>query len=63
MLFQDHKSLFEAQHASFHVGMFGKQQSHLTYLCNQQYPEPLKDKAIFVLTFNYKNKKSQTWNS
>jgi hypothetical protein len=53
-LFQDHKSLFERQHASFHVGMFGKQQSHLTYLYSQQYPGLLKENE-WRTDFNFKN--------
>jgi hypothetical protein len=51
VLFQDHKSLSETQHGSFHVGTFGRQQSHLTYLYNQQCPGPLKEKGILAYIF------------
>ena len=61
MLFQDHKSLFETQHVSFHVGTFGKQQSHLTYLYSQQYPGLLKENDWWT-DFNCKNMYLQTQN-
>jgi len=61
MLFQDRKSLFERQHASFHVGTFGKQQSHLTYLYSQQYPGLLKENEWWT-DFNLKNMHLQTQN-
>jgi hypothetical protein len=47
--FQDHKSLFETQHASFHAGTFGKQQSHLTYLYSPQYPGLLKENEQILI--------------
>jgi hypothetical protein len=51
VLFQGHKFLSETQHGSFHGGMFGRQQFHLTYLYNQQCPGPLKEKRILMYIF------------